>query len=88
MSVTWPEWAFSFPTSSSPDLASKMATLPDSCPVRIVCERGANAATVALEPMGLNSTIGSDGSGGRTSGYERARACDKNGQVEGGNAMK
>lgn len=74
MSVTWPECAFSFVTSSSPDLASKMATLPDSWPVMIVCERGANAATVALEPMGLNSTIGSDGSVGEAAGEQKSTA--------------
>lgn len=58
-SVTTSMCARSFESTSSPERASKSATLPDSWPVRISPGMYGNAHTVALLPMGWKSDSGS-----------------------------
>lgn len=53
------ECARSLLRTSSSVFASKSATLPDSCPVRIRSETCARVHTVGFEPIGLNSDTGS-----------------------------
>src|SRR5712691_9937101 len=52
-------WARSFESTSSPERASKSATLPDSWPVRICPGVHGKAHTVALLPTGKKSDVGS-----------------------------
>ena len=71
MSVMTALWLPSLAATSAPDLASNLATLPDSWPVRIKSDRGAKSATVALGPEG-GRRISVVGSAGDEDGSSRA----------------